>query len=70
MPRRHHTRTDTRSYVASRKRAEQDDDAVTRQFYCIDCGIELDQNDVDANLTTWGVFKCLCSDDIENHVED
>jgi len=34
-------------------------------LFCRDCGIEIDQNDVDANLNTWGVFKGLCSDCIE-----
>jgi hypothetical protein len=39
-------------------------------LFCRDCGIEIDKNDVDANLNTWGVFKGYCSDDIEHHVED
>ena len=38
-----------------------------KKFFCIDCGIELDHHDVTANLNTWGIFKLLCSDDIENH---
>lgn len=36
-------------------------------FFCIDCGIELDQHDVDANIATWGVFKSLCSDCCEHN---
>lgn len=31
---------------------------------CILCGLELDRHDVDANLTTWGVFRAVCSDDV------
>jgi hypothetical protein len=39
-------------------------------LFCIDCGTELDINDVDANLATWGIFKCLCSDCIGRVVPD
>lgn len=37
-------------------------------LFCNDCGIELDEHDVDANLNMWGVFHCLCSDCCEYHV--
>jgi hypothetical protein len=38
-------------------------------FLCVDCGIELDTHDVDANLASWGVFRSLCSDCCEYHPE-
>lgn len=31
-------------------------------FFCTECGIELDEHDVDANISTWGDFKSVCSD--------
>lgn len=43
---------------------------VAPVLFCLDCGMELDEHDVTANLNVWGVFKGYCSDDIENHVED
>lgn len=36
--------------------------AKTKIYFCQLCGIELDVHDLDANLTTWGVFKSVCSD--------
>jgi hypothetical protein len=39
-------------------------------FSCTNCDVKLDQDDVVANLNTWGIFKCLCSDCIEYFVED
>lgn len=38
-------------------------------LFCKDCGRELDEHDVDANLNTWGVFKMFCSDCIEGEPE-
>ena len=34
-------------------------------YFCTECGIELDIHDVDANLATWGVFRGVCSDDVQ-----
>ena len=36
-------------------------------LFCIECGIELDEHDCDANLATWGVFRMVCSDCVEVH---
>jgi len=43
---------------------------MPKVFFCVMCGAELDVHDVDTNLTTWGVFKAVCSDDIEFFSED
>lgn len=40
-----------------------------KPLFCLDCGVELDEHDVDANLATWDVFKGFCSDCIENNDE-
>lgn len=42
---------------------------VQTKFFCIDCGIELDEHDVTANLNMWGTFQSVCTDDCENHVD-
>lgn len=34
---------------------------------CIECGVELDEHDVTANVNTWGVFRQVCSDHVELH---
>ena len=36
-----------------------------KSFYCTECGIELDEHDVDANIATWGDFKCVCTECVE-----
>ena len=45
-------------------------DESAKVLFCIDCGIELDINDVDSNLNMYGVFKGYCTDCCGNDLED
>jgi hypothetical protein len=44
-------------------------DEAPKTFFCVDCGIELDIHDVDANLNMYGVFKGYCSDCCGNDLQ-
>lgn len=35
---------------------------MENELVCASCGCALDEHDVDANIASCGVFKCICCD--------